>query len=169
MSNKAILCLLLTMGMSMPALVRAVGEYELKAAFLYNFSLFTEWPQQPSILKLCVMGKDPFGGAIRNVAEKTVHGAALKVLRVSSITEARTCQLLFVAASERDRLNQISEQLRYDPVLTVTESDGYDQRQAMIVMVNADHHVEFDINQTAAQQAGLRLSSRLLKLARKVW
>lgn len=169
MSNKFILCLLLTVGISLPASVCAVGEYELKAAFLYNFALFTEWPLPSSILKLCVMGKDPFGVTIRSIAEKTVHGAAVKVQRVSSITEARTCQLLFVATSERDYLNRISEQLRYDPVLTVTESDGYEHRQAMIVMVNSDHHVEFDINQTAAQQAGLKLSSRLLKLARKVW
>ncbi|WP_051937986.1 YfiR family protein [Ferriphaselus sp. R-1] len=161
--------LLLLLGLLLPASARAVGEYELKAAFLYNFALYTEWPSQHATLQFCVMGNDPFGDAMQPITRKTVRGATVRSMQVYSVAEARGCQLLFIAASERGNLPYLAEQLREVPVLTVTESNGLAPSPAIIALVSANNRIEFEINQSAAQQVGLKLSSHLLKLARKVW
>jgi hypothetical protein len=148
--------------------VRATGEYELKAAFLYNFAVFTEWPNLTNTLKLCVIGDDPFGNAMQPLAQKTVHGAAIKVQRISHVDEARSCQILFIAASEHGNVPLIASQLRDNPVLTVAESNGFDHRNVAITMVTANNRVGFEINQSLAQQVRLKLSAHLLKLARQV-
>lgn len=147
---------------------QAAGEYELKAAFLYNFALFTEWPGTPATMKFCVLGHDPFGKAISPLSQKSVHGVTVQVTHIDSAAEARSCQVLFIASSEHPNVPAIFEQLREEPVLTVAESNGFDRKMVMIVMVSANNRVGFDISQSAAQQAGLKLSSQLLKLARQV-
>lgn len=147
---------------------RAAGEYELKAAFLYNFAVFTEWPAPPAEVKVCIIGHDPFGSSIFPLNKKTVRGSTVRVRHIASASEARGCQLLFIAASEHGNVSQITGHLRDEPVLTVAEANGYDHREVAIVLVSSNNRIGFEINQRTAQQAGLKLSSQLLKLARQV-
>lgn len=158
-------CLLLS---AIATSAHAAGEYDLKAAFLYNFAVFTEWPDLPTEMKLCVIGHDPFGDSMAPLNQKTVHGATVRVQRISSVEQARSCQVLFIAASEHSNITRIAARLRDDPVLTVTESNGFDHRDVAIVMVTENNRVGFEINQSTAHHAGLKLSSHLLKLARQV-
>src|ERR1700674_3171133 len=94
------------------------GEYQVKAAFLFNFAKFVEWPlgsfsDASAPLRICVLGRNPFGEELRNITkEKTVNGRKLDLHQVLDPQVARTCHILFIASSEKARLKQLSEGLR---------------------------------------------------------
>jgi hypothetical protein len=152
----------------------APGEYEVKAAFLYNFLRYTEWPADanpgPGVpLLIGVLGDESLDRTLGAVLRgKTVQGRLLEVRRVRLGPEARVSHLLFVSASERVRVGQVLDAVRGAPVLTVGETDGFAQAGGVINFVLEEGRVRFEVNQEAAQRARLRLSSRLLALARIV-
>jgi hypothetical protein len=152
----------------------APGEYEVKAAFLYNFLRYTEWPAAaipgPGVpLLIGVLGDEPLERTLGAVLRgKTVQGRPLEVRRVRLGPEAQASHLLFVSASERVRVGQVLDAVRGAPVLTVGETDGFAQAGGVINFVLEEGRVRFEVNQDAAQRARLRLSSRLLALARIV-
>ena len=149
----------------------SASEYEVKAAFLYNFAKFVEWPptafaDQSSALVIGVLGDDPFGVDLdRAVEDKTVNGRALVVRRFKRLEEVTTCHILFVSASESGRLAHVLELLRTSSVLTVDEDDQFVHLGGIINFTIRDNKVHFVINAEAAQQAGLKISSKLLKVA----
>jgi len=147
-----------------------VGEYELKAAFLYNFAKFVEWPAagQQEEFTLCVIGGNPFGAALNPLSSSPVRGRAVVVTRLSDPEEISRCNMLFVDALALDRLPVILQRSRDAHVLTVADIDGFTRRGGMIGLVSEDNRIRFDINTRAANDAGLRVSSRLLSLARRV-
>ncbi len=146
-------------------------EYLIKAAFLYNFAKFTEWPagsflDSDAPLDVCVFGEDPFGGALESIAGKTIRGRRVAVHRVASIEAGAACHLLFISASEATRLAGILEALRGRPVLTIAEMPGFARSGGIInLKTNPDDRIRFEINASIAKRAGLRLSSKLLNLA----
>jgi hypothetical protein len=147
-----------------------VPEYELKAAFLYNFTLFTEWPDKSdAVLSLCLYGKDSLGKAADQLEGKSVKGAAVKIRRPDSLTQLRACQVLFIGASEQPQLASILEAVKGAPVLTVADTAGAARAGVMINLVLEGQRVTFDINTAAVRAAGLSVSSKLLRLARAVY
>ena len=148
----------------------AVSEYELKAAFLYNFVAFTEWPAtvQPGAV-LCVFGNDPFGSSLDSLRGKAARSATLEVRRVQSLSEARKCHVLFISPAAGQGLDSILPGLRGAPVLTVAETPGAARQGAVIGLVTDQARVGFEINLNAAKGAGLSLSSKLLRLAKEVY
>jgi len=156
------------------AQAQAPSERQVKAAFLYNFAKFVEWPpdrfadpQDP--LVLCVTGEDPFGTVLDGIVlGKTANGHPLALRRLRREQEARGCQILFVSASERKRLRPLLESLKGTSILTVGESDGFAQQGVMINFILEENRVHFEINVDAAERAGLKISSRLLSLAKVV-
>ncbi len=146
-------------------------EYLIKAAFLYNFAKFTEWPagsfpDSAAPLDVCVLGEDPFGGAIESIAGKTIRGRRVAVHGVASIEAAAACHLLFISDSEATRLAGILESLRGRPVLTIAEMPGFARSGGIInLTTNPDDRIRFEINVGIAKRVGLRLSSKLLNLA----
>ena len=146
-------------------------EYLIKAAFLYNFAKFTEWPagsfpDSAAPLDVCVFGEDPFGGALESIAGKTIRGRRVAVHRVASIEAGAACHLLFISASEATRLAGILESLRGRPVLTIAEMPGFARSGGIInLKTNPDDRIRFEINAGIAKRVGLRLSSKLLNLA----
>jgi len=156
------------------ARAQSVSEYQVKAAFLYNFAKFVEWP--PNLFNdprdpfvLCVAGDDPFGNLLDGIVlGKTANGHPLAVRRLRREREARSCQILFVSSSERNRLRPVLKSLRGASVLTVGETDGFAQEGGMINLTLEDNRVHFEINVAAAERAGLKISSKLLSLARVV-
>jgi len=150
----------------------ANSEYQVKAAFLYNFMKFVEWPgdglNNPGTLTLGILGKDPFGDALDEVRDKTAKGRRVLIVHLRGVEEARECDLLFVCASEKGRLPQILRGVQGARVLTVADQEGFCQAGGIINLVFVNHRVGFEVNVAAANRARLRVSSQLLKLARLV-
>lgn len=147
----------------------AAAEAVLRAAFLYNFALYTEWPAPaPESVTLCVLGQDSLGPALDALAGKQIAGKPVLVRRLSAVAQARGCQLLFIAASEHEAMAAIARALQPLPVLTVAEAGNYPAGLPMIVLTPEDKHLAFEVNLTKAKAASLQLSFKLLRLARAV-
>jgi hypothetical protein len=146
-------------------------QARVKAGFLYNFVKLTQWPTNAfaaadSPIVIGVLGKDPFDSYLDDaVRDKQVGGRPIVVQRLKSLADAKHCQLCFVSTSERSRLASILAALAGQPVLTVSDLDGFAERGGIIRLLTEGDSVRFAINTTAAERAGLVLSSKLLRLA----
>ena len=152
----------------------AASEYQVKAAFLFNFAKFVEWPPNSfsdasAPLRICVFGQDPFGQELRDITnEKTVNGRKLEVSNVADLQQARKCQILFISSSEKKRTQQILAGLSGMGVLTVGDTKGFAEQGGMINFVLENDRVQFEVSRKAAEQAGLKISSKLLSVAKLV-
>jgi hypothetical protein len=166
----ALLVVLLLLGRDAAAADPTVTAPALKAAFLYNFAKFVEWPADAAAgpLTLCVIG-DP---AVADALEATVKGHAIdgRDVVVSRIkgTPVRGCQLLYVADTDAKRAAQIIDEVRTAPIFTVGDRDQFLQWGGIAGFFVEGAKMRFAINVEAAQRAHLRLSSRLLSLAKLV-
>jgi hypothetical protein len=152
------------------AVERDATEYNVKAAFLYNFASYVEWPAGAfsgnSPFVLGVVGRDPFGATLDTIAaEKSVGGRAIVVRRFNSMGEYVPCHMLFVSSSEAGRLTAIVQRLAGAPVLLVADTEDAAHGGVAVNFFLANGHVRFEINQLAAKRAGLTVSSKLLRLA----
>ena len=151
-------------------LTASTPEYAVKAAYLYNFAKFTEWPniEPPGSLTVCIYGKDPFGGFLDEaVRGKQAHGLPVLIRRLRSGDESLDgCQILFVSSSAR--IESILSLLQGRSILTVGESIGFSERGGMIGLVMDHGGVRFDINLAAVAAARLQVSSRLIEIGRVV-
>ena len=150
-----------------------VDEYQVKAAFLFNFAKFVEWPSEAfsdsnAPLVITVFGEDPFNGSLEAVKGKLVNNRKLTIRRVRDIQDIGKCNVLFVGPSAKKELARILEALQGQSVLTVGEDGGFTQCGGIINFVKEDNRVRFEVNVSAAERAGLKISSRLLALARIV-
>jgi hypothetical protein len=146
-------------------------EYRVKAAFLYNFAKFVEWPSQafrnPSDpIVIGVLGKDPFGDALAEaVAGKTLGGRAFQIREVSDAQQAAGCQIVFVSASERKHLGPLFARIGNSAVLTVGETDNFAAEGGIINFKIDAGSVRLQINVEAARKQQLHISVKLLSLA----
>lgn len=151
---------------------QTASEYDVKAAFLYNFTKFVDWPPaafpDPASLKVCVLGDDPFGRSLQSVAGEQVANHKLTVVRTDSLSRPAGCQVLFISHSERERLPQILAAVRDSPVLTVGDTKGFVDQGVIINFTLEGSKVRFEINTEAADRAGIKISSKLLQLAKRV-
>lgn len=149
-------------------------EYQVKAAFLYNFTKFVEWPsakfadhQAPIVIG--VLGKNPFGTALAEMLkERKVNGREVEFKLVSSVAEIRHLHVLFVAASEASRFEGLETALRENSVLGVGETESFLSQGGAIMFALEDDKLRFEIDMGSAEEASLRISAQLQKLARKV-
>jgi hypothetical protein len=152
----------------------AAPEYKLKAAFLYNFASLTDWPANTFTnasepLVIGIVGKDPFGPLLEPTFRgKTVDGRPIVIARFSRPRDVMGCQVLFVPASEDERLSSIFSHLSGQPVLTVGDAAQFAWRGGIIGLVNRGDEIHFEINLEAANKARLKVSSKLLRLAETV-
>lgn len=165
-------CALCLLAAATPQHRKGASEYDVKAAFLLNFTRFIEWPADAfpdaaSPFTICVFGEDPFSGALDEViGGETVNGRKVALQRIKRAPEPKSCQLLFFGRLEKDAPALLE---RVGPgVLTVGEQPGFLRAGGIIEFVIEGHHVRFDINQHAAANAGLTISARLLNVARTV-
>ncbi len=151
------------------AFALATSEYQLKAVFLFNFAQFVEWPSEAfetpeSPLSMCVLGSDPFGPELDAVMEgEAVNGRSIEVRRPSRVDEAHDCHVLFVSQSLREELRHTFEQLQGKPVLTVGETTDFTRAGGVIRFFMEGSRVRLEVNPEAADEAQLRLSSKLLR------
>ncbi|HEY3175540.1 MAG TPA: YfiR family protein [Candidatus Polarisedimenticolia bacterium] len=146
-------------------------EYQIKAAFLYNFAKFVEWPppafDDDAPLTIGLLGEDPFGGAIDQAIEgKVVNGRGLALKRFAKVKDLQPTAILFISRSSSRDLDEIFERTRGAHVLTVGESDGFAGKGGVINFFTDENKVRFEINLEAARAAGLQISSKLLGVAR---
>jgi hypothetical protein len=153
---------------------KAAGEYDIKAAFLYNFARYVEWPPAGmppagAAFVVTVLGEDPFGDALDAIVrDRTIHDRPLAVRRVARVEDVGQSQILFISRSEVEDLPRILQRLEASPILTVGETAQFAERGGMIRFRRDGERIAFDINVASTERAGLRVSSQLLKLARIV-
>ncbi|MCG8605337.1 YfiR family protein [bacterium] len=148
-------------------------EYQLKAAFLFNFAKFTEWPQKAfeendSPLVLGVLGEDPFGEAIEPIKGKVVKRRKLEVKRFKDLVDLQPCHILFISASEKERLAEILTKVEGSAVLTVGDLDQFIDAGGVIRFTILDEKVGFEINAEAIKKAEFKISTQLLKFSKLV-
>lgn len=141
----------------------------VEAAFLYNFALFTDWPDLPAEFKICVLGSGPVLAELEPVKKKQIKEHPISVTNITSAAQAQSCQVLFVGKSEHASLSYLARQIGTAPVLVVSEENGYDPRNVIIVLIAQQGRIAFKVNRTSAQANSLTLSSKLLKLAQQVY
>lgn len=148
-------------------------EYQVKAAYLYNFTLFVSWPHLDKAsnrsFDVCVLGTDPFGAVLDSTfAGETFDGRAIRVQRITDPHDASGCRILFISQSEDKRLADIISSLDKAEALTVSDISDFSERGGMIQFVWQGDNVRFEVNLQATNSAGLVLSSDLLKIAASV-
>jgi uncharacterized protein DUF4154 len=150
------------------------GEYQVKAAFLFHFAQFVEWPAETfpsanSPLKYCTIGDDPFRGALdETLKNKTVGTRPLLVQHLTNPEQIAGCQILFIATTEKKQFGAALSKAGGHPVLSVGETEHFTSDGGMIGLFLEDNKVRFDINLQAAERSKLKISSRLLLLAKNV-
>jgi hypothetical protein len=153
------------------AQTEAAREYQVKAAFLFNFLQFVTWPSDtcptsggPFVIG--VLGDDPFGSTLdRIVSGETVRNRPLVIERYDEVEEVGRCQILFISDSEEEGLDTILAALAGRSILTVGETEDFAERSGIIALALAESRVRLRINPAAAEAANLSISSQLLRLA----
>jgi hypothetical protein len=150
-------------------------EYQVKAVFLLNFTRFIEWPEAAfasadSPVSICILGEDPFGETLdRVVAGEAVGGRSIVVRRIRATPPRKSCQVLFAKKIEKGEADLFRNPSVLGPgVLTVGEGAEFIHSGGVIAFILENRHVQFAINRGAAESAGLRLSARLLNVAKFV-
>ncbi len=149
-------------------------EYRVKATFLFNFAKFVTWPATvqgapgaPTVVG--VLGQDPFGAVLdQTLVGQNVAGHPFQVRRLTGQDSLTGCHLLFISRSEKDRLATLLSGLRHQPVLTVSETDGFCQQGGLVNFTIVEGKVKIEINPAECEKAGLKVSSKLLSVAKVV-
>lgn len=149
-------------------------EYQIKAAFLFNFAQFVDWPATAftngtAPFYIGILGDDPFGAAL----DETIQGEAINnhkiiVVRSQNVGDLKNCAMIFVSKSEKRHIPEILSDLDSRPILTVSEVDGFAQDGGSINFFLDGTKVRFEINPAASQSDGLKISSQLLSLGKIV-
>jgi hypothetical protein len=163
------ICLTIVLGLSActEADAQIIDEYQVKAAFLFNFAKFVEWPPKTfksasDSMLICVLGTNPFGRSLEEAVNgKSIDGRKFAVRQVAEIGQAGGCQILFIATGKK----KLPPDVVMAGVLTVGESEGFAAAGGVIGFKLEDGRVRLEINVDAAEIQKLRISSKLLSLA----
>jgi len=146
----------------------------IKAAFVYNFAKFVEWPDcndefdADNPITLCIMGKGPIVEAFESLRGKKLHNRSLEIKHVSALEDVKACQILFITDSETKRIKKVIDALSGMHVLTIGDVKEFVDQGGVIELVMDERKIRFNINLKAAKKADLTISSRLLKLAKEI-
>jgi len=157
-----------------PIVAERADEYQVKAAFLYNFAKFVEWPEtifksSGEPISICVIGHNPFGPMLKaSVNGKTIGERKFVVEDQADVQHAAACRIVFISSSERRRLRSIMARLKGRTILTVGETEGFAEEGGVINFKLVADTVRFEINLEAAEQEQIRISSKLLSVAEAV-
>jgi len=143
-------------------------EYTVKAGYLYNFALLTEWPSDTmsESLEVCLIGNDDFLPALETLQGKTVNERRINIHVLAHPGEAKNCQVLFIAEVARADFAQLKRVIAGRPILTVTDNEDLTKSGITIFLRPEHQRLVFEINLSAAKSANLNISARLLRLAR---
>lgn len=157
------------------AKAQAIGEYQVKAAYLYSFAKFIDWPpgtftNATDPIRLCILSDRPFEAQLIQIAgNKQIAGHPVLVTLIQDGKQSRNCQELFISSSQSQEIPKIIDDLRGTSVLTVGETNDFVEQGGIINFIVLGDHVQFQVNQKAATQARLHMSSQLLSVAKHVF
>jgi hypothetical protein len=170
-----LLSLLLLVGAALElhaqAPIAGFDEYQVKAAFLYNFAKFVEWPPgtfaNPSDpIGICIAGANPFGSTLDSMVQgKKIGDRAFVVRRIPDTQQVKGCQILFIGSTEWKRVRPLLEALKGAAILTVGETDDFTAAGGMIAFQIEGPRVRIQIDLETAERSRLKISSKLLSLA----
>ncbi len=151
-------------------------EYQIKAGFLYKFLLFAEWPEEAypepdDTIIIGIIGKNFFGNAFAPVEGEIIDGRKLIVRKFKEDVSTATlekCHILFISSSLKKKISKILKSLNERPVITVSEVKGFTQTGGMINFLRKGNRVGFEINTSAAESAGIKFRSKLLRVAQRI-
>jgi hypothetical protein len=153
------------------AMSQPAPEYAIKAAYIYNFAMFTEWPVDTladgAPITLCARADHPLRSALESVTDKTIKGRRLTVRTWDRTHTARDCQIVVLDNADKEHWKTLKGQAGLPGVLSIGD-DGADMSGIVIVLGMEDGRLGFSVQSGAARQAGLVLSARLLRLAKVV-
>ena len=161
-------CAAVLLLVAVPSMAQRPTEYDVKAAYLFNFGKFLRTPEtnKRSSFDICVLGRYDFGVSLdRMTANEQNNGLPERAIKVANATDARTCAILFISNSEAARVDQDITDLAGAPVLTVSDMPHFLEHGGMIAFEMIENHVRFSVSLEPVNRAGLRLSSELLKVA----
>ena len=149
-------------------------DHRVKAAFLVKFIKYIEWPSsnypgEIGRFKLGVFGESPIAGNLFSIMPKAINGWQLEIIKIRTVEECLDTHMLFLSSSEIDQYAEIINALKDSSVLTVSDTKDFLDMGGMINFLIVDEMVRFEINLKAAEKSGLKISSRILKLARSVY
>lgn len=163
----ALLLVLLLPALLLPG--RALSsEDELKVLVVYNFLKFVDWPQGKTSLNVGVLGADPMGRSLTSINGRKVEDRNVSVRSSRDLKEARTVDCLYIGPSKSGELDQILGSLGKSPVLTVSDIPGFAERGGALGLFRDADHIRFSANLKTVRNSGLKVSSRLLSLAKIV-
>jgi YfiR/HmsC-like len=145
-------------------------ENQVKATFIYNFSRFIDWPTGTftsgrSSLRVCVLGNDPFGGALDSIKGKNVQGRKIQIEHLESFSKLEACQILFISSSEKGHLKEILESAKHSRIVTIGEMSQFTQNGGVVALAMRKDRIHFSVNLDAANETGVKISSTVLRLA----
>jgi len=150
-------------------------EYTIKLAYLYNFAKYVEWPSdgnpggEEGAFVIGVVGPSPFGDALASLRTKTVRGSPIRVQQILAVSDYQPCHIVFFSAgSEESLAAAVLEATRASPTLTVGETKGFATNGGTLNFYKQQNKVRFELNRGAAQRAELKISSKLLRIAKFV-
>ena len=149
----------------------APSEYQVKAAFIYKFASYVQWPaaspgNAARPFTIGILGEDPFGPSFEEIVRgQKVGQRPVRLVRFADVDDFTQCDILFISASEQLKVRRILATLRGAPVLTVADMDGFAERGGMINLTNEGKRIRFAINVAAIEHARLKAASQLLRLA----
>ena len=151
------------------AMADSMIEYQVKAAFIYNFMAFTHWPDSTGkTINLCVYGEDYFGQEIDKLQNRSINNRHIKVVRITDSDKLKACQAIFFSKSVNSQLSSILNDLQNEPILTLADNPNATAQGIAINMSLVNEKIVFEINLTKVRASGLDISSKLLQLAVKV-
>lgn len=145
-------------------------EYLVKAKYLLNIPLFTEmsFPAKNDTYTICLIGDTPLESVLASSKGKRIKNRTLKIQKVENLNQADSCQMLFIASSERFRLQPILTEAHRRGILTISDMRDFARLGGMISLLVVDNRIIFDLNLSTANKASISFSSHLLKLARDI-
>ncbi len=169
---KLLILLIFSLACQLPANSFAgnISEYTVKAAFIYNFARFTQWPDESDELLICVYGRDPFGDSIDTLSGKQVQDRTIKVIKTKLIEEVKSCHIVFlnIIPPERRLFAGALQAIKGSHVLTIADAKNVVDFGVMIGLKFDNDKIAFDVNHTIAKASDIEISAKLLRLAQEV-
>jgi hypothetical protein len=156
-----------------PLLAGDTSESAVKSAFVYNFARFTKWPeesfsQSPNEFKLCLVGEEPNEQFFSNLTDKRIAGRPIIIEIRSRLIDLNLCQIIFLSGTDHSLIPRVLAAVEFKPVLTIGEMTGFSEIGGIFTIINVDGRMRFQANIKSIKRSGLKISSRLLKLAKIV-
>jgi len=148
-------------------------ETKVRVAYIYNFTKFIEWPENEwetgsEPVRICVVGSDPIRTTLGELSTRDVRGRPIRIVRIRDASTIPQCHLLFISRSEEARVETILRRLQGTSVVTISDIPRFAQRGGMIAFTTENNRVKIEINQRIIRQSGLKVSAKLLEIARIV-